>query len=77
MGDDRLAAVYFRDRPEVDGESELDDRAFRESEVPGLDENAVGREIVGLAQGAATPRDHDVYRGPRPMPAVKAALHVP
>jgi hypothetical protein len=32
---------------------------------------------VGLAQGAATPRDHDIDRGPRPMPAVKAALHIP
>jgi hypothetical protein len=32
---------------------------------------------VRLAKRATTTRDHDVYRGPRAMPAMQPPLHFP
>src|SRR5262245_3036305 len=77
MRDDRLAAMNFRDGAQVDGEGELDDRSLHEAEIAGLDENAVGGQVVRLAECAATPGDHHIYGGPRAMPAVKPPLHFP
>ena len=76
MGDDGGAAMDFGDDAEIDGEGEMDGRAFLETEILGFDEDAVRTQVASAAQLAGTTRNGNINGSACAVTSVEASLHV-
>ncbi len=63
-------------RPQIDGESELDVLALSQSEIRGLDEHACRAQIHGFAELSPAAGSGDVDGSPGAMPSVQTAFQV-
>ena len=75
MRDDGRTAVDLGHQTEIDGKCELHLLTLAQTEVLGLDEDAVRAQVFRLANPAFSSRHHDVYRSPRSVAGMQATLH--
>jgi hypothetical protein len=75
MRDDGGAPVHLRDLSQVNGESEHDLLARAQPEIGGLDEDASGAEIHGLAKPSVALRHSDIDSCTCTVPCMQAAFH--
>lgn len=75
MRDDGRTTMNFRHDAEVDGKGQVHRRAFFQTEVLGLDEDAVRAQVASPAQFTRSPWYGNIDGGACAMASVEASLH--
>src|SRR5271154_540111 len=75
MGDDGRAAMDLGDQPQVDREGEVHLLSLAQAQILRLHVDAVGAQVLGLANAALASGHDDVHGGARAVPSVQSTLH--
>jgi hypothetical protein len=68
--------MQLRDRPEIDGERQLDLLSLPQSEIARFDEHTRRTQVDRATQFATSTRNGDVDTGAGAMPRMQATFHV-
>ena len=75
VGDDGRPAMNLGDDAEIDGEGEMDRRAFLQSKIFSFNEDAIGAQVASATEFTCASRYRDIDRRAGPMTSVEASLH--